>query len=71
MCGKIEGADEQALDKWEEVQAQIQKEEDALEDDLFDDSSEENEEEKELKEGEEIISKAAADGQIVTTAQQE
>ncbi len=59
MCWKIEGADEMAEAKWDEVQAQIKKEEDAEDDDLFNDSSEENEEDKELKEGEEIMKKAS------------
>ena len=63
ICIKIEGADEQALAKWDEVEAQIKKEEQAEEDDLMNDSSEDNDEDKELKEGEEIMRSAVETGE--------
>ncbi len=63
ICIKIEGADEQALAKWDEVEAQIKKEEQADEDDLMNDSSEDNEEDRELKEGEEIMRRAVETGE--------
>ena len=60
VCKKQEGADEQAEERWREVEEAIKLEEQG-EEDVMDDSDEddENEEDKELKEGEEIIKKAA------------
>ena len=49
--------------KWDEVEAQIKKEEQAEEDDLMNDSSEDNDEDRELKEGEEIMRRAVETGE--------
>ena len=59
VCKKLEGADEQAEEKWKEVEEAIRLEEQGEEDIMDDSCSQENEEDRELKEGEELMKKAA------------
>ena len=61
VCRKLEGADLMSEERWTEVEEAIRLEEQAEEDVMDDTSSIENDEEKELKEGEEIMKKAAED----------